>query len=82
MKVGQIFTLPENILYPLGHIGKIKSKDETELLAKYEVGAICSCGVLLPNQEDIDKHIELGHLVDGELKGRVIVTYGNRRRKV
>ncbi len=59
MKVGQIFDLPKNILYPLGHIGKIKSKDETKLLAKYEV-------------------IE----VDGELKGRVIVIYGNRRRKV
>ncbi len=58
MKVGQIFTLPENILYPPGHIGNIKSKDETELLAKYEVVEI-----------------------DGELKGKVIVTYGNKRRK-
>ena len=57
MKVGQIFTLPENILYPLGHIGKIKSKDETRLLARYEVVEI-----------------------EGELKGKVIVTYGNRRR--
>ncbi len=59
MRVGQIFPLPENILYPLGHIGNIKSKDETKLLARYEVVEI-----------------------EGELKGKVIVTYGNKRRKV
>ncbi len=59
MKVGQIFTLPENILYPLGHIGKLRNEDETKLIAKYEVVEI-----------------------EGELKGKVIVTYGNKRRKV
>ncbi len=59
MKVGQVFALPENILYPLGHIGRLKDSTETKLLAKYEVVEI-----------------------DGELKGRVIVTYGNKRRKV
>ena len=58
MKVGQIFSLPEGILYPLGHIGKLKNDDETKLIGKYEV-------------------IE----VEGELKGRVIVTYGNKQRK-
>ena len=59
MKVGQIFDLPSNILYPLGHIGKLKNADETKLMGKYEV-------------------VE----VQGELKGRVIVTYGHRRGKV
>ncbi len=58
MKVGQIFTLPENILYPLGHIGKLRDEGETKLIAKYEVVEI-----------------------EGELKGRVIVTYGHKRRK-
>jgi len=57
MKVGQIFDLPSDILYSLGHIGKLKNADETKLMGKYEV-------------------VE----VDGELKGRVIVTYGNKRR--
>lgn len=54
MKVGQIFTLPPDILYPLGHIGKLKNDDETEIIAKYEVVEI-----------------------EGELKGKVIVTYGH-----
>jgi len=58
MKVGQIFDLPSDILYPLGHIGKLKDSTETKLLAKYEVVEI-----------------------EGKLKGRVIVTYGNKRRK-
>lgn len=58
MKIGQIFTLPPDILYPLGHIGKLKNTDETKLLAKYEV-------------------IE----IEGEQKGRVIVTYGNKRNR-
>ncbi len=58
MKVGQIFTLPENILYSLGHIGKLRDEGETKLIAKYEVVEI-----------------------EGELKGRVIVTYGHKRRK-
>lgn len=81
MRVGQIFDLPPDILYSLGHIGKLKNEDETKLMGKYIVGAICSCGELLPSQNDIDKHLKLGHLVfDGELKGRVIVTYGNKRR--
>ncbi len=59
MKVGQIFTLPTDITYYLGRIGKLYNEDKTKLLAKYEV-------------------VE----VDSELKGKVIVTYGNRRRKV
>ena len=81
MKIGQIFDLPEGILYPLGHVGKLKNDDETKLIGKYVVGAICSCGELLSSRGDIDKHLELGHLVfDGELKGRVIVTYGNKRK--
>lgn len=58
MKVGQIFTLPTDILYPLGHIGKIKNTDETKVIARYEV-------------------VE----VQGELKGRVITTYGHKRKK-
>lgn len=59
MKVGQIFNLPEDVLYPVGHIGRIKdSETQTKLIAKYEV-------------------IE----VEKELKGRVIVTYGNKRKK-
>lgn len=58
MKVGQIFDLPPDILYPLGHIGKIKDKGETTLLARYEVVEI-----------------------ESELKGRVITTYGHKRRK-
>jgi len=57
MKVGQIFDLPPDILYPLGHIGKLKNADETKLMGKYEV-------------------VE----VDGELKGKVIVTYGHKRQ--
>ena len=56
MKVGQIFTLPKDVLYTLGHIGKLKDATETKLIGKYEV-------------------IE----VEGELKGRVIVTYGHKR---
>lgn len=36
MKVGQIFDLPENILYELGHIGVLKDKDGNKL-GKYEV---------------------------------------------
>ena len=59
MKVGQIFDLPPDILYPLGHIGKLKNTEETKLIGKYEV-------------------VE----VEGELKGRVIVTYGHRKKKV
>lgn len=59
MKVGQIFTLPADILYQLGHVGKLKNETETKTLAKYEV-------------------VE----VKGELKGKVIVTYGNKRRKL
>lgn len=59
MKVGQVFDLPPDILYELGHIGKLKDATETKLMGKYEV-------------------IE----VEGELKGRVIVTYGNKRKKV
>jgi len=58
MKVGQIFDLPPDILYPLGHIGKLKDATETKLMGKYEV-------------------IE----VEGKLKGRVIVTYGNKRHR-
>jgi len=58
MKVGQVFDLPPDILYPLGHIGKLKNADETKLVGKYEV-------------------VE----VEGELKGRVIVTYGNKRKR-
>lgn len=58
MKVGQIFTLPPDVTYYLGRIGKLKNTDKTKVLAKYEV-------------------VE----VDGELKGRVIVTYGNKRKK-
>ena len=58
MKVGQIFELPTEYLYPLGHIGKIRDKETNKkLVAKYEV-------------------VE----VEGQLKGRVIVTYGNKRR--
>lgn len=56
MKVGQIFSLPADILYKPGHIGKLKNETETKLLAKYEVVEI-----------------------KGELKGRVIVTYGHKR---
>jgi len=37
MKVGQIFDLPPDILYPLGHIGKLKDATETKLMGKYEV---------------------------------------------
>lgn len=60
MKVGQIFDLPPDILYPLGHIGLVKDKETEKIpIAKYEV-------------------VE----VEGELKGRVMVTYGNRRTKV
>lgn len=59
MKVGQIFTLPPDVAYYLGRIGKLRNEDKTKVLAKYEV-------------------VE----VDGELKGKVIVTYGNKRRKV
>lgn len=83
MKVGQIFTLPPDILYPLGHIGKLKDPTETKVIAKYMVVAPCSCGVSLLNQQDIDSHLIVGH-TNGELKGKVIVTYNdkwNKRRK-
>lgn len=59
MKVGQIFALPPDVTYYLGHIGKLKDASQTKVLAKYEV-------------------VE----VEGELKGRVIVTYGNKRHNV
>lgn len=81
MKVGQIFPLPADILYELGHVGKLKNETETKVLAKYRVVAPCSCGATLLDQDDIDKHSIKGH-TNGELKGRVIVTYGHRRRKV
>lgn len=59
MKVGQIFSLPENVRHPLGHIGKVRAEgDEKRIIGKYEVVEI-----------------------EGELKGRVIVTYGNKKRK-
>lgn len=59
MKVGQIFTLPLDVTYYLGRIGKLRNEDQTKVLAKYEVVEI-----------------------EGELKGKVIVTYNNKRRKV
>lgn len=58
MKVGQIFTLPPDVTYYLGRIGKLRNEDQTKVLAKYQVVEI-----------------------EGELKGKVIVTYGNKRRK-
>lgn len=58
MKVGQIFTLPEDVLYPVGHRGRIRDEEtQTKTIARYEVVEI-----------------------EGELKGRIIVTYGNKRR--
>ena len=38
MKPGQIFNLPENVTYRLGHIGRIRDKEtEKRIIAKYEV---------------------------------------------
>ena len=81
MKVGQIFPLPENILYPLGRISTINNENETKALAKYQVISLCSCGKPLSSQTEIDSHVIKGHKA-GELKGKVIVTYGNKRRNV
>lgn len=59
MKVGQIFELPNDYMYPLGHIGRILDREtNTKLVAKYEVIK-----------------------VEGELKGKVLVTYGHKRRR-
>ena len=58
MKVGQIFELPNDYMYPIGHIGRILDRETNKkVIAKYEVIK-----------------------VEGELKGRVLVTYGNKRR--
>ncbi len=80
MKVGQIFTLPTDVTYYLGRIGKLKNDDQTKVLAKYEVVSLCSCGKPLTNQDNIGSHTIKGHKVEGELKGKVIVTYGNKRK--
>jgi hypothetical protein len=37
MKVGDLFELPENVLRIEGRRGKIRSEDETRIIAKYEV---------------------------------------------
>jgi hypothetical protein len=37
MKVGQLFDLPLEISYKVGVTGNIRNKEETKLLAKYEV---------------------------------------------
>lgn len=80
MKVGQLFTLPPDVTYYLGRIGKLRNEDKTKVLAKYEVITLCSCGVALDKQDNIDSHSIKGH-TQSELKGKVIVTYGNKRRK-
>lgn len=57
MKPGQIFELPNDYMYPPGHIGRILDRETNKtVIAKYEV-------------------VE----VEGALKGRVLVTYGNKR---
>lgn len=57
MKVGDLFELPENVLRIVGRRGKIRSEDETRIIAKYEVVKI-----------------------EEKFKGRVIVTYGNKKK--
>lgn len=60
LKVGQLFDLPEDVLYTKGQLGRIKDKEtETKILAKYEVVEI-----------------------EGKLKGRIIVSYGNKRKNL
>ncbi len=56
MKVDDLFELPENVVRIEGRRGKIRSEDETRIIAKYEVIKI-----------------------KGEFKGRILMTYGNKR---